>query len=172
MSGGVPPTPRASGGNLLPEPGQGVVELSADEREIVALVLDAYAAAVPGELRSRYTSLASAARAGGVPPEEVSALERVLELALQTGKARELGRAEAERVLIAVLRRLPSGLALVHALDGVNGALSSLAGRRLRSVRASMRLPGRYSLTLEVEGVSLTLGLGPEGLSVESLTAG
>lgn len=172
MNEGAPPIPRASQGDPFAAAGEGVVELSADEREIVALVLDAYAAAVPGELGPRYASLASAAREGGVPPEQVGALERVLSLALQTGKARELGRAEAERVLLAVLRRLPSGLALARALDGVNEALSSLAGRRLRSVRASMRLPGRYALTLEVEGVSLTLGLGPEGLGVESLTAG
>ncbi len=146
--------------------------LSQDEREIVGLIVDAYAAALPSELGASYRRLADAARAGAVPADLLAALERACTLALQTGKARELGRAEAERVLLAVLRRSPGGLALAGAVEDVNEALRSLAGRAVRSVRASMRLPGRYTLVLEVDGLSLTLALGPEGLGVESLAAG
>ncbi len=75
-------------------------------------------------------------------------------------------------MLIAVLRRMPAGRELAAALERVNEALSSLSGRTLQSVRAGMRVPGRYTLTLEVEGASLTLALGSHGLTVESLTAG
>ncbi len=146
--------------------------LSVDEREVVAMVVRAYAAALTGEAAARLGALASFAAAGTVPGGGLADLERVLRLALETGKGRELGRAEAERVLIAVLRRMPAGRELAAALERVNEALSSLSGRTLQSVRAGMRVPGRYTLTLEVEGASLTLALGSHGLTVESLTAG
>lgn len=161
-------------GRIPPEPDRRdqPLALSPDEREVVATVADAYAAAVPGQRSAPYRDLADAARCGEVPAALTDVLERVCTLALQTGRARELGRAEAERALMAVLRRSPGGRALAEVLEDVNRALASLAGRRLRSVRATMRLPGRYSLALEVEGLRLTLGLGPEGLQVESLGAG
>lgn len=150
----------------------GSLGLSADERETVALIAEAYAEAVPPDRAAPYRALAGGARAGEIPADLLPVLERTCTLALQTGKARELGKAEAERVLLAVLRRTPGGRASAEALDEVNRALGSLGGRRLRSVRASMRLPGRYLLVLEMEGLNLTLGLGPEGLGVESLAAG
>jgi len=135
-------------------------------------VAEAYATAVPDDRSAPYRALADAARRGEVPAPLIDVLERVCTLALQMGRARELGRAEAERALMAVLRRSPGGRALAEALEDVNRALASLAGRRLRSVRASMRLPGRYLLALEVEDLRLTLGLGPEGIGVESLGSG
>jgi len=159
---------------IRPSPSRGdeAFPLSHDEREVVVGVIDAYALALPDDRAQRYRALADAATRGEVPAVLVDALERVCTLALQTGRAREVGGAEAERVLIAVLRRSPGGRAMVERMDGVNRALAGLAGRPLRSACASMRLPGRYSLALDVEGVRLTLGLGPEGIYVESLGAG
>jgi len=148
------------------------VLLAPDEQEVVSAMADAYGAAVPGDRAARYLDLADAAARGEVPASLTDALEGVCRLALQTGRARDAGGAEAERVLIAVLRRCPGERASVERMDGVNRALAGLAGRRLRSASASMRLPGRYSLALDVEGVRLTLGLGPEGVYVESLGAG
>ncbi len=58
------------------------------------------------------------------------------------------------------------------AIDEVNRALAPLAGRPLHSVRAASSAPGRYTLLLEIEGLSLTLVVGPEGIGVQSLTAG
>ncbi|MFB3738202.1 MAG: hypothetical protein ACE14W_04470 [Candidatus Velamenicoccus archaeovorus] len=150
----------------------GSFDLLPDEREPLAEMAEAYAAAVPEDLAGPYRRLTAAARAGTVPSELSHLMERVCALALQTGKARAQGRAEAERALMAVLRRSPGGLELAASLEEVNRALSSLAGRPLRSVRAAMRIPGRYTLALEVDGVSLTLGLGPEGIVVESLATG
>lgn len=145
--------------------------LSLEEREPVGALAEAYAAAVPGGRAAAYRELAAAARSGAVPSELIDVLERVCTVALETGKARELGRAEAERVLAGVFRRTPGGRASSAALEGVNRALAELAGRRLGSARASMRLPGTYALVLEVEGLSLTLGLGPAGIRVEHVVA-
>ncbi len=146
------------------------VRLAPDERDPVALLAHAFAEALP-ERAEPYRGLAEAAEAGEVPGELVPVLERVCELALTTGRARDLGRAEAERALAAVLARTPRGAELARRVEQLNRALSALAGRRLRGVRVSQRLPGRYLLRLEAEGIVLTLGLGPEGLAVETVEA-
>lgn len=146
------------------------LRLSPDERDPVALLARAFARVVPDRAET-YGELAEAALAGEVPGELVPALERVCELALETGRARELGRAEAERALAAVLRRTPRGAELARRVEELNRALSALDGRTLRSVRASQRLPSRYVLRLQAEGVSVSLALGPEGISVETLEA-
>lgn len=146
------------------------LRLSPDERDPVALLARAFASVVPDRAET-YRELAEAALAGEVPERLVPALERVCELALETGRARELGRAEAERALAAVLRRTPRGAELARRVEELNRALSALAGRRLRAVRAAQRLPGRYLLRLEAEGATVTLAFGPGGLSVETLEA-
>ncbi len=161
MRGQAPPATGLAGQSLAPA-----------EAEVLAMLAEAYAAALPEALAAPHRALAEAARAGEVPPDLVEALERVCALALETGKARELGRAEAERILAALFRRTPRGRALAAQVAAVNRALEALSGRRLRSVRAAMRLPGRYTVTLEAEGVGITLAVGPEGVSVESLAAG
>lgn len=146
------------------------LRLSPDERGPVALCSRAFAEAVPDRAEP-YRELAGAAAVGEVPNELVPVLERVCELALATGRARDLGRAEAERALAAVLARTPRGAELARRVEELNRALAALAGRRLRGVRISQRLPGRYLLRLEAEGATVTLGLGPEGIGVETLEA-
>jgi hypothetical protein len=149
-----------------------VVQLSADEAQAVAEIAFAYSAAVPPGRDEPYRLLASAAEAGQVSGEHVAALERICALALETGKARSLGRAETERLINAVYRRTPAGRALAAEANDVNRVLSQLAGRELTSARLSWRQPGRYSLDLGVAGVDIRLDVGPEGLQVHSLQAG
>ncbi|HXF71305.1 MAG TPA: hypothetical protein VNO79_01675 [Actinomycetota bacterium] len=151
-----------------PEP----VALEAEEREIVAAIAAAYAEALPQGLAARVGALADAAREGTVPPDLVGVLERVCAVALETGRARELGRAEAECVLAAVSRRTPAGRRAARAVEEVNRALAPLAGRRLRSVRVATPLPGRATIAIEVEGLALSLAVGPDGVLVQSLAAG
>jgi hypothetical protein len=148
------------------------IAIGDDERESVATVAEAYASALPGERGQACRDLAAAALDGEVPAELVGTLESVVALALETGKARELGRAEAERALNAVFGRTPRGRALSEGVGTVNKALVGLSGRRVHSIRASMRLPGRYTLALELDGFSITLGLGPGGIGVEHVAAG
>jgi hypothetical protein len=168
------PTPdspaAASGDGAVEEPAP--IALGDDERDAVAMVAEAYAAALPGERAHACRALAAAAQAGEVPAELIGILENVVALALETGKARELGRAEAERALNAVFGRTPRGRALSEGVGTVNKALVGLSGRRVHSIRAAMRLPGRYTLALELDGFSITLGLGPGGIGVEHVAAG
>jgi hypothetical protein len=146
--------------------------LSAEEGTAVADAAMAFAGLLPAGKDSQYRQLAKEAGDGSVPPDQVELLERVCSLALETGKARQLGRAEAERLLLAVLCRTPRGLAMAQEVSAVNRALGQLAGRPLDAARVAQRMPGHYDLSLSVAGFSLTLEIKPDGISVRSLNAG
>ena len=150
----------------------GPVELGPEERDVVAALADAYADALPAEVAVPARALAGVAREGAVPAELVGVLERVCTVALETGRARQLGRAEAERVLAAVFRRTPAGRRAARAVEEVNRALAPLAGRTIRSIRVAAPAPGRSTLSIDVEGVSVTLAVGADGALVHSLAAG
>lgn len=151
----------------------GSLALSPEEAVAVAETATAFAAAVPAERAAPYHSLAASATDGDtVPAEHLETLERVCALALETGKARQIGRAEAERLLTAVFRRTPTGQALAAETSDVNRALAQLTGRTLEAARVTWRMPGRYYLNLTVGGVELTLAIEPEGLRAQSLQTG
>jgi hypothetical protein len=152
--------------------GERTLTLSPDEATAVAKAAAAFAAALPPGRDEPYRALAAAAQAGAVPMEQMAALERVCTLALETGKARQIGRAEAERLLAAVLRRTDRGRALAEEAADLNRALGQLAGRQLEAARLTWRLPGHYDLSLSVSGFALTLAIGPDGVRVRSLNAG
>lgn len=146
--------------------------LSPEEGELVAQEAEALLPRLPEPRRADYSALARSARTGQVPHSLLSTLEGLLVLTLTTGRARSLYRAEGERVLTELYRRTPAGGELARHLERVNRALSALAGRQLRSVRVGWRTLGHYTLRLEVEGVAVSLVVGPEGVRVESLGVG
>lgn len=153
-------------------PGDSDFEVSDDEAEAIAEAALAFAAALPASGQQPYRALAAAAADGAVPAEQFGDLERVCVLALETGKARSIGRAEAERLLNSVYRRTPGGQARLAEMADMNRALAQLAGRELRSVRLSWKMPGHYGLSLSVDGFDLTLSIEPDGLSVQTLQTG
>jgi len=146
--------------------------LSPDEATAVAGAAAAFATALPPGRDEPYRTLAAAAQTRTVPAELVEALERVCVLALETGKARQIGRAESERLLTGVLRRTPHGRSMAEEIADVNRALGQLAGRQLDVARLTWRMPGHYELSLAVGGFALTLAIGPEGVCVRNLHIG
>jgi len=163
--GAVPATsPQEDAGSPL--------ELSADEATAVMEAAAAFARALPPGRDGPYRALVAGAARGTIQPEHVAALEKVCTLALETGKARQIGRAEAERLLSAVLCRTPRGKAMLAEVAGVNRALSQLSGRQLESARLSQRIPGHYELSLSVSGIGLTLEITHEAVTIRSLSAG
>ena len=74
--------------------------------------------------------------------------------------------------MAAVYRRTPAGRALTGRAREVNQALEALAGRRLRTARVAASAPGSYRLTLEADGVTVTLTIDTAGIEVRSLQAG
>lgn len=146
--------------------------LDTDERELVGLEVDALLPALSGDRRDRYVALATAVEDGTVPVELLPQLESLLELALQTARARKLYRAEGEKVLTALFRRTPKGRELSSHLGDVNTALRAVAGHTLRGARVGMRTLGHFTVTLQTDQATLTLAVRPDGLNVESVSVG
>lgn len=146
--------------------------LSEDEAVAVAEMATAFAAALPPGRQAPFRELAHAAQTGELEPDQLPDLERVCALALETGKARQLGKAETERLLVGVYRRTPRGQALSAETADVNAVLAQFAGRVLQSARISCRMPGRYQLDLVVDGLDIAIAIEPDGLDVRSLQTG
>jgi hypothetical protein len=156
-------TPTADGGGLT---------LSPEEADAVAAAASGYAAVLPPDRAEVYHALAEAAEDGVIPDDLVDAAERVAAVSLQTGRARRGGQAGDESLLAAVYRRTPAGQALTGRAREVNKALEALSGRQLRGARVAASAPGSYSLTLEADGVAVTLAIDAAGIEVRSLQAG
>lgn len=146
-------------------------KLTQDEQDLVADAAAAYAQALPTDRSAPYRALASAAvTPKGVPKELISALERVCALSLTSGKARELGLAEGERLLMAVFRRTPRGQSLLEQVTALNSALDVVDGQQLRSLHTEMPLPGCYVLSLRTAAITVRLRINEEGIAVDSIT--
>lgn len=148
------------------------LSLSESEAAAVAAVAAAFADVLPAGPAAPYRRLAATAAPGAVSPGQIAMLEKVCSLALETGKARQIGLAESERLLTAVLRRTPHGRARTEEADDVNRALGLLAGRQLDSARLTWRMPGHCELSISAGGVSLTVAIAPDAVGVRALSAG
>lgn len=150
------------------------VTLDDEERELLQLELRSFLKALSGQRRERYEALDQALgdAPASVPADLLPALESVLELALSTGRARQLYRAEGERILTAVLRRTPHGKQLAAQLDEVNQALRVVTGETLDAVRVRMRTLGHYTVTIQSRATTITLAVRPDGVQVESVAVG
>lgn len=148
------------------------LRLDEEERDLLGSEVAAILPALSGPKRERYEALDAAVRDGSVPGELVPLVEGVLELALQTGRARKLYTAEGERVLTAVFRRTGRGRELSAHLEQVNEALRTVAGHELESLQVRMRTLGHFTLTVESSAGALTLAFRPDGVEVESVSVG
>lgn len=146
--------------------------LSDDEAVAVTETVAALVPVLPPGKDGRFRALAAAAATGELDDDQLPALERVCALALETGQARRLGRAESERLLNAVYRRTPGGQALMAETADVNKVLAQLGGRTLRSARITARMPGRYQLDLVVDDIDIAIAIEPDGLDVRHLQTG
>lgn len=108
---------------------------------------------------------------GVVPAPLLPTFERLLDLALSTGRARRLHGPEVERAYRALFRSTPEGERQERAIDAVNGALRGLVGRPLAGVEIESRGPGVIRIEIATETVRIALDVDAHGLSVASLTA-
>ncbi len=148
------------------------LDLSEGEAVAVSEVTAAFASVLPDDRRGPYDALERAAAAGTVPADQVGELERVCVLALETGRARLLGKAETERLVSAVYRRTPGGRALTQEAGEINAVLAGLTGKTLQQAKIIAKMPGRYQLDLVVDGIDVAISLEPEGPEVRSLQTG
>lgn len=121
------------------------------------------------QARERYAALARSVEAGAVEPGLLRSLEGLLEMLLQTGRARRVHGPEAERALLRLFHLTPGGSAARRATEAVNEALQGLAGQTLENLLITVQGPGVYRLGLSTDRCRLTLEIDRHGVSLESL---
>lgn len=140
------------------------------ELEVALGEVDAVLAAVPdGEYRERLEQLRDELEAGGVGEAGVEELDRLIEIALQSGRLRAVYGPGGEAAATRLYRRLPSGRELTASAREVAEALRSLSGQQLDDVSLAVIGPGAFSLGLTVGGRELTVRLDRQGVRLHSV---
>ena len=143
---------------------------TAAEHEVALGEVDAVLAAVPaGDYRERLELLRDEVADGAVSEGAADELDRLIELALQSGRLRAIYGPGGEAAATRLYRRLPSGRDLVASASEVNDALGALAGRTLEDVSLTVHGPGAFGLSLAVDGKELTVRLDRSGVRVHSV---
>jgi len=153
-------------------PAQEPLQLTDEEQELVRAELGALLPALSGERLKAYQSLADAVEQKVIPSDLLPLLEGLAKLALETGRARRLYRAEGERILTDLFRKTPSGKELSQSLHEVNKALSVLEGQTLLGIRVAMRTLGYFTVTVETEKAVITIAIHPDAVTVDSVSVG
>jgi hypothetical protein len=107
--------------------------------------------------------------AGEVARERLGDLERVLELTLETGRARRMQGADGEKVLLAIFARTPRGAAVKRTTEEANRALEAVLGQVVRALTFSPQGPGTYRLEIATDLCRLTLEIGRRGVTLDSV---
>ena len=148
----------------------GAIEVDPLQGEVLLAEIEGVLATVrePGA-RAPYEDLAGAVAAGTVEESLLGPLEALVEMSLQTGRARRLHGADSERALLRLFHRTPRGAAARRATEAVNEALRALAGQPLEEALFTVQGPGVYLLGLRTDRFRLALAIDRHGVSVESL---
>jgi hypothetical protein len=146
------------------------LELDAIQREVVgeevAALLHGLQAA---PARAPWEELAAAVAEGSVPEPLLPRLESVLEMSLQTGRARKIHGAEGEQALLRLFHRTPRGGAARRSTEAVNAALKALAGQTIEGLVVTSQGPGVFRLGVSTDHLKLALEFDRHGVTVESL---
>lgn len=140
------------------------------ELEIALGEVDAVLAAVAdGDYRARLERLREELLGDGPSAESVAELDRLIELALQSGRARAVYGPGGEAAATRLYRRLPSGRELAASAHEVAAALRSLAGQPLEDVAVSVNGPGAFTLTLGIGGRDVSVRLDRQGVRLHAV---
>ena len=142
------------------------------ELEVALGEVDAVLAAVPdGEYRERLERLRAELDGGGVGVGENSAteLDRLIEIALVSGRLRAVYGPGGEAAATRLYRRLPSGRESTASAREVAEVLRSLAGQPLDDVSLTVNGPGAFGLSLTVGGREIAVRLDRQGVRLHSV---
>jgi hypothetical protein len=146
------------------------LDIEPAQREVLLAEIDGVLATVrEPAARARYEDLAGAVTGGTVEEGLLGPLEALVEMSLQTGRARKLHGAESEQALLRLFHRTPRGAAARKATESVNEALRGLSGQVLEDMLFTVQAPGVYRLGLSTDRVRLALQIDRHGITVESL---
>jgi hypothetical protein len=149
----------------------GAVAVAGEERELALSEVEAVLAAAPdGDYRERLDVIHAVLADGGpIDSEDAVELERLVTIALQSGRARALYGPGGEQALLRLYRRLPGGIEAKESAEAVGEALAQLRGKPLEQVSLTAVGPGSHSLTLEAGGIRLLVHLDRTGARLASV---
>ena len=150
-----------------------VVALKGEEREVALAEVRAVLAAAPsGGYREQLSDIHDTLEEdGSLDADETGELERLITIALQSGRVRALYGPGGEQALLRLYRKLPAGVELAESATAVTEALSGLAGRTLEQVSVTAVGPGAFRLTLAAGSLTLTVHLDRQGARLASVEA-
>ena len=150
-----------------------LTRLDDQERELLLDELDAFTSSLAdAESKIPYLNLRRDIEKGGVAPEHIPCLENILELTLQSGRARRRQSPQAEKRLQRLFNGTPRGDAVKRAVSETNEALASLKGQVLDTVSFTPKTPGTYRLLIDTEACRVDLEITRQGVSVKGVEIG
>ena len=150
-----------------------LTRLDDQERELLLDELDAFTSSLADtETKIPYLALRRDIEAGGVSPENVPCLENLLELTLQSGRARRRQSPQAEKRFLRLFHGTPRGGAVKRAVSETNEALAALKGQVLDTVSFTPNTPGAYRLLIDTEACRVDLEITRQGVSVKNVEIG
>ena len=147
--------------------------LKGEELEVARAEVEAVRAAVGGsEYADLLDGLLAALGSGSeLDGDHADELDRVLTLALQSGRVRALYGPGGEQAALRAFRKLPTGAELGQSAAAVNDALASLAGRSIERLSLTAVGPGAFTLAVATDGPQLSIRLDRQGARVASVEA-
>jgi hypothetical protein len=147
------------------------VAVRGEERELALSEVEAVLAAVPeGGYRERLDAIHAALAEGrAVGEDDTAELERLVTIALQSGRARALYGPGGEQALLRLYRKLPGGIEARESAAAVTEALGGLEGKPVERIVLTAVGPGSHSLALEAGGLRLLVHLGRDGARLASV---
>jgi len=140
------------------------------ELEVALGEVDAVLAAVPGgEYRVRLERLRDELTGDGLGHESAGELDRLIEIALVSGRLRAVYGPGGEAAATRLYRRLPSGRESTASAREVAEVLRSLAGQPLDDVSLTVNGPGAFGLSLTVGGREIAVRLDRQGVRLHSV---
>ena len=148
------------------------VKLREDEVDVARAEVEAVRKALgAGDYRDLLDALLDDLDDGEVDARHVDELDRLLTLALQSGRVRALYGPGGEQAALRAFRKLPTGSELAESTAAVNEALAALNGRPLDGLTLSAVGPGAFTLAVASDGPQLTVRLDRQGARVTSVEA-
>ncbi len=140
------------------------------ELEVALGEVEAVLAMVPdGEYRSRLEELRGQLAGEGPSDAGIDELDRLLGLALQSGRLRAVYGPGGESAATRLYRKLPTGREVGASAAEVTEALRSLSGQVLDDVVVTANGPGAFGLALTVGGREIALRLDRQGVRLHAV---
>jgi len=140
------------------------------QKEILAREVRTFLSGVSDpEAQARYAGLLQEVEDGGVNEELATALEGILAIVLESGRARKLYGPAGANSLHSLFQKTSRGSALVQQANEVNKALKGLEGQILGGISFRSTGPGSWGMTLQTNRGELTLRIDRQGIRVDSL---